>query len=152
MKKALISDASATGISAIAGAPGCVASVESCAGVAENGKTGLASVVTSICFIAALFMMPFGAFIPAPAYGAALVYVGMMMMSAIKDFDWSDPTDALPAFVCILAMPLTGSIADGIFLGVIMHVLLKLVTLRLTGLSIAETILAVVFILKYLFL
>ena len=152
MKKALISDASATGISAIAGAPGCVVSVESCAGVAENGKTGLASVVTSICFIAALFMMPFGAFIPAPAYGAALVYVGMMMMSAIKDFDWSDPTDALPAFVCILAMPLTGSIADGIFLGVIMHVLLKLVTLRLTGLSIAETILAVVFILKYLFL
>jgi len=109
-------------------------------------------VVTSVCFIAALFLMPFGAFIPAAAYGAALVYVGMMMMSAIKDFDWSDPTDALPAFVCILAMPLTGSIADGIFLGVIMHVLLKLVTLRLTGLSIAETLLAIVFILKYLFL
>jgi len=105
-----------------------------------------------VCFILALFLMPFGAFIPAPAYGAALVYVGMMMMSAIKDFDWGDPTDALPAFVCILAMPLTGSIADGIFLGVIMHVLLKLVTLRLSGLSIAETILAVVFILKYLFL
>jgi len=152
MKKALISDASATGISAIAGAPGCVASVESCAGVAENGKTGLSSVITAVCFILALFLMPFGAFIPAPAYGAALVYVGMMMMSAIKDFDWGDPTDALPAFVCILAMPLTGSIADGIFLGVIMHVLLKLVTLRLSGLSIAETILAVVFILKYLFL
>ena len=152
MKKALISDASSTGISAILGAPGCVTSVESCAGVAEKGKTGLASVVTAVCFLAALFLAPFGVYIPAPAYGAALVFVGMMMMSAIKDFDWSDPTDALPAFVCILAMPLTGSIADGIFLGVIMHVLLKLVTLRFTGLSIAETILAIVFILKYLFL
>lgn len=152
LKKALISDASATGISAILGAPGSVVSVESCAGVAEKGKTGLASVITAVCFVAALFLAPFRAYIPAPAYGAALVYVGMMMMSAIKDFDWSDPTDALPAFVCILAMPLTGSIADGIFLGVIMHVLLKLVTLRFNGLSIAETLLAIVFILKYLFL
>ncbi len=148
MKKALLSDASATGISAILGAPGCVTSVESCAGVAEKGKTGLASIVTSVCFLAALFLAPFGAYIPAPAYGAALVFVGMMMMSAIKEFDWSDPTDALPAFVCILAMPLTGSIADGIFLGVIMHVLLKLVILCFIGLSIAETILAIVFILK----
>ncbi len=152
MKKAFIADASATGISAILGAPGAGASIESCAGVAEKGKTGLASVITSVCFLGALFAAPFAAFIPAPVYGAALVFVGMMMMSAIKEFDWSDPTDALPAFVCIMAMPLTGSIADGIFLGVIMHVLLKLITLRFTGLSIAETILAIVFILKYLFL
>ncbi len=152
MKKAFFADASATGISAILGAPGAGTSVESCAGVAEKGKTGLASIITSVCFLAALFAAPFGAYIPAPVYGAALVYVGMMMMSAIKEFDWNDPTDALPAFICILAMPLTGSIADGIFLGVIMHVLLKLITLRFTGLSIAETILAIVFILKYLFL
>ena len=152
MKRAFLADASATGISAMLGAPGAVTSVESCAGVAEKGKTGLTSVITAVCFVAAMFAAPFGAFIPAPVYGAALVYVGMMMMSAIKEFDWSDPTDALPAFVCILAMPLTGSIADGIFLGVIMHVLLKLITLRFTGLSIAETILAIIFILKYLFL
>jgi len=152
MQKAFIADSTATGISAILGAPGAGVSVESCAGVAEKGKTGLASVITAACFIIALFAAPFGAFIPSPVYGAALVFVGMMMMSAIKDFDWSDPTDALPAFICILAMPLTGSIADGIFLGVIMHVLLKLITLRFTGLSIVETILAIIFILKYLFL
>lgn len=152
MKKALLADSISNGIGSIFGAPTAGTSVESSAGVTENGKTGLASVITALCFLAALFLAPFSAYIPDPVIGAVLVFVGMLMMKAIKDFDWSDPTDALPAFVCILAMPLTGSIAEGIFLGVIMHVLLKLVTLRFNDMSIAETILAAVFILRYLFL
>lgn len=152
LQKAFFADSIATTVGAVFGVSTTTTSVESCAGVTEGGKTGLTSVTTAICFVAALFCAPFIGYIPTAATSAALIYIGMLMMSTLKGFDWSDTTSVLPAFLCIIIMPFSGSIADGIYIGVIAHVLIKLVTLRLKDLSVTEMILAAIFVLKYLFL
>lgn len=151
MKPAMFADAIATSVGALLGTSTVTTYVESSAGIAAGGKTGLTAFTTAICFLAALLLAPFTGYIPSAATSAALIYVGVLMMSTIKDLDWDDITDALPAFMCIASMPFTYSIANGIFIGIISHVLLKAISLKFKDISIIEIVLAGLFILKFLF-
>ena len=121
-------------LAAVAGGAGSASSattyIESAAGISEGAKTGLASVVTGVLFLLALFISPLAGVIPPQATAAALVVVGFLMMSAIRDIDWADPTNAAPAFLTLVGMPFTYSITDGIGLGFVSYVVLKAFTGR----------------------
>lgn len=126
--------------------------VESAAGVAVGGRTGLTSFVVAICFALALFLGPLFLAIPAAATGPALVIVGVMMLTNTTSVDWGDYTEAIPAFITMLLMPLSYSISDGIMLGLIMYVLMK-VALGMKGIrQISPTVwvLFVIFVLRYI--
>ena len=151
MRPAMMSDAIATSVGAIFGTSTVTTFVESSSGIAAGGKTGLSSLVTGICFLAALVLAPFTGFIPSAATNAALIFVGVLMMSTIKDLEWDDITESIPAFLTIAVMPFAYSISDGIFFGIIAHVLLKVITLKFKDISVVEIILAALFIAKYLF-
>ena len=130
MKRLLLVDS----LSAVAGGA-CSASsattyIESAAGVAEGARTGRASVVTGALFLAAMFVAPLAAVIPAEATASALVVVGFLLAGVLRDVDWRDPTEAAPAFLTAVGMPFTYSIADGIGLGAIAYVVLKAATGR----------------------
>ncbi|MBE6754595.1 MAG: NCS2 family permease [Ruminococcaceae bacterium] len=151
MKQAMLADSIATSVGAVFGTSTVTTFVESSSGIAAGGKTGLSSVVTALCFLAALVLAPFTGYIPSAATNAALIFVGVLMMSTIRDMEWDDITEAVPAFMTIAFMPFAYSIADGIFVGIITHVLLKVVSLKFKDISIIEIILAALFICKYLF-
>ena len=151
MKKVLLADAIATSVGAVTGTSTVTTFVESSSGIAAGGRTGLSSVVTSVCFLLALALAPLTGFVPGAATNAALIFVGVLMMSSVKSIDWDDITEAVPAFICIVGMPFCYSISDGIFLSMIAHVIIKLCSGKLKDISIIECILAVLFILKYLF-
>ena len=130
MKRLLLVDS----LSAVAGGA-CSASsattyIESAAGVAEGARTGRASVVTGALFLAAMFVAPLAAVIPAEATASALVVVGFLHAGILRDVDWRDPTEAAPAFLTAVGMPFTYSIADGIGMGAIAYVVLKSATGR----------------------
>lgn len=152
MKKAMFADSIATSVGACFGTSTVTTFVESSAGVAAGGKTGLASVVTSILFLASLFLSPFVGLIPSAATAPALIFVGILMISAVKDLDLSDYTEAVPAFVCFTFMPFTYSIANGIAFGLITHLLIKLLSFKFKDISIAEIILVALFVLRYFFM
>lgn len=126
--------------------------VESAAGIAEGGKTGLTALTTSILFFIALFLSPVFIMIPASATAPVLVIVGLLMVSAIKAVDFDDVTEGLPAFLTIIMMPLTYSIADGIVIGIISYVVIKLLSGRSKDISKVMGVLGVLFILKIMFL
>ncbi|MBW3620793.1 MAG: NCS2 family permease [Actinobacteria bacterium] len=121
-------------LAAVAGGAGSSSSattyIESAAGISEGARTGLASVVTGVLFLFALFISPLAGVIPPQATAAALVVVGFLMIASIRDIDWADPTDAAPAFLTLVGMPFTYSITDGIGLGFVSYVLLKAFTGR----------------------
>ena len=121
----LMSDAVATTTGACLGSSTTTTYVESAAGVAVGGRTGLTAFVVAICFALALFLGPLFLAIPAAATGPALVIVGVMMCTHTTGVEWEDYTEAIPAFVTLLMMPLSYSISDGIMLGMIMYVLMK---------------------------
>ena len=123
--------------------------VESAAGVAEGGRTGLTSFTTAIFFFVALFFAPVFIMIPGAATAPALVMVGLFMLSPILKIDLNDFTEAIPAFFAIIMMPLTYSIAEGIVFGMLAYVLLKVLTGKFKDISIIMYILAVLFILKF---
>ncbi|MBQ4312826.1 MAG: NCS2 family permease [Clostridia bacterium] len=151
MKRAMFADSIATAVGAIFGTSTVTTFVESSSGIAAGGKTGLSSIVTAVCFLAALVLAPFTGFIPTAATSAAIIFVGVLMMSSVKDIEWDNVTEAIPAFFCIVTMPLGYSISDGIFMGIISHVVLNVCSLRFKKISVLEIILAALFILKYLF-
>ncbi len=151
MTKAMLADSVATSVGAVFGTSTVTTFVESSSGIAAGGRSGLSSVVTAVCFLLALALAPLTGFVPSAATNAALIFVGVLMMSSVKNIEWDDITEAVPAFVCIAAMPFCYSISDGIFLSIIAHVLIKLLSGKLKDISIIECILAVLFILKYLF-
>ncbi len=124
-KMALMADAIGTTVGALLGTSTVTTYVESAAGVAEGGRTGLTSVVTALLFALALLFSPIFLLVPAFATGPALVIVGMMMMTSIAKIDWNDYSVALPAFLTMILMPLSYSIADGIMFGVISYVVIK---------------------------
>ncbi len=126
--RALLADAIGTTGGALFGTSTVTTYVESAAGVAEGGRTGLTGVVTSVLFFLALFFRPIVAIVPGAATAPALIIVGTMMMSNITELNWDDFTDILPAFVTMIIMPLTYSISDGIALGFIIYPLIKLFT------------------------
>ncbi len=152
VKKALFADAAGTTIGAMLGTSTVTTYVESAAGVAAGGRTGLTAFSTAIVFAIALFMAPLFTIVPSVATAPALVLVGLFMMSPIKNIDLTDYTEAIPAFITIIIMPLAYSISEGIAFGMITYVILKVLVRKGKEVSILAYIIAALFILKYVFL
>ncbi|ACL69255.1 NCS2 family permease [Halothermothrix orenii] len=147
--RALLADAIGTTGGAIFGTSTVTTYVESASGVAEGGRTGLTGVVVSILFFLCLFFKPLVAIVPGAATASALIIVGTMMMSNITKLDWGDFTEVLPAFITMIAMPLTYSIANGIALGFITYPLIKLFTGKEKEVHWLVYVLGVIFIAYY---
>lgn len=135
MKQALLADSVATCAGAIFGTTTVTTFVESSAGVAEGGRTGLTSLVTAALFFVAMFLTPLAQIIPGCATAAALIYVGVLMMGSVKDIDFMDPATAVPAFLTISMMAFTYNISYGIGLGLISHCLIMLGTGKYFGIG-----------------
>ncbi len=148
-KQALLADAIATTVGAIFGTSTVTTYVESAAGVAEGGRTGLTSVVTAGLFGLALFFSPLFLMIPSAATASALILVGLFMMSPIKDINFDDFTEAIPAFLTIIMMPLAYSISEGIVFGIVAYVALKVATRKFADIPMLTYILAILFIVKF---
>ena len=149
-KQALFADAIGTTLGAVLGTSTVTTFVESAAGVAEGGRTGLTSLVTAGMFALALLFAPVFLLIPAEATAPALITVGMFMMSPIREIDLEDYTEAIPAFLTIVMMPYTFSIAEGIVFGLTAYVVLKLLTGRRSEIPGLAYILVGMFVLKFL--
>ncbi len=148
VSQALFADAVGTTVGACLGNSTVTTYVESAAGVAEGGRTGLTSLTTAIMFLLALFFSPIFSIIPGEATAPALVLVGLFMMSPIKEIDLDDYTEAIPAFLTIIMMPFAYSIAEGIVFGMVSYVVLKLISGRYKDISIPMYILALLFVLR----
>ncbi|MDC7228243.1 MAG: NCS2 family permease [Spirochaetales bacterium] len=148
VKQALFADAIGTAFGAIMGTSTVTTYVESASGVAEGGRTGLTAVTTAALFIVALFLSPLFLMVPGAATAPALVLVGLFMMSPVKDIDFSDYTEAIPAFLTIIIMPLSYSIAEGIMFGMLSWILLKLFTGKYKEISVLSYIVGILFLLK----
>jgi AGZA family xanthine/uracil permease-like MFS transporter len=148
-KQALFADSIGTTVGAMLGTSTVTTYVESASGVAEGGKTGLTSLTTAGLFLVALFFAPLFTMVPPAATAAALVLVGFFMMSPIQKINFDDFTEAIPAFITIIVMPLTYSIAEGIVFGMLSYVFLKLLTGKVKDISVVMIVLAVLFILKF---
>ena len=152
IKEALLADAIATTAGAVLGTSTTTTFVESSAGVAEGGRTGLSSVVTGILFLLAVFLSPIFITIPSFATAPALLFVGFLMISAVTAIAFNDFTEAVPAYLALIAMPLTYSISEGIAAGVISYVVINLVSGKAKKITLLMYILAVLFICKFIFL
>ena len=154
IKGALMADAVATTAGAVMGTSTTTTFVESASGVAEGGRTGLASVATAVLFGLSLFLSPIFLAIPSFATAPALVIVGYYMLTSIVKINFDDLAEAIPCYICIIAMPFFYSISEGISMGVISYVALNLITgkVKEKKLSVLMYVLAVLFILKYVFL
>ena len=150
LKKAFLVDAVGTTAGAMLGTSTVTTFVESASGVAEGGRTGLTSFTTAICFIIALFLAPFFLSVPGAATAPVLILVGLMMMSQVQKIDFANYSESIPAFLCIVMMPLSYSISEGIALGMIAYVLLHLCAGKYKSITVASWILAAFFVLKYL--
>lgn len=150
--KILMADAVATTAGACFGTSTTTTYIESAAGVAEGGRTGLTSFVIAVCFALALFFSPIFLAMPSAATGAVLVIVGVMMMSPIKNIKWDDYSEAIPAFITAITMPLAYSIAHGIMLGMISYVIINACSKNIKKVNVTMWILAVLFILRYIFM
>ncbi len=152
MGKAMIVDACGVSFGALLGTSTITAFVESTAGVAAGGRTGLTAVVTGILFLLALFFTPLVALIPDVATAPALIIVGALMLESVRKIDLSDLTEAIPAFVTMVAMPFTYSIANGISFGLVLYPLMKLVTGRYKEVHWIVWVLAILVVARYIFL
>ena len=152
IKGALMADAVGTTVGACLGTSTITTFVESSSGIAEGGRTGLTSVVSGLLFILALFFSPIFLAIPSFATAPALIVVGFFMMQSVAKINWSDMLEAIPAFICIFAMPFMYSISEGISFGVISFVVLNAVAGKAKKITPLMWVLAVLFILKYIFL
>lgn len=148
LNRALIADSSATMLGAALGTSTTTSYIESAAGVDAGGRTGLTAVVVAALFLAAIFLSPLAAAVPAFATAPALFFVACLMASSLKDLDWSDATEFAPAMVTAIGIPLTFSIADGIGLGFISYAALKLLAGRAAGLGPAVWIIAAAFVVR----
>ncbi len=152
VNRALFADAIATTVGSLFGTSTVVTYIESATGVSEGGRTGLTAVVVAALFLLATFFSPLAGTIPPIATSPALIIVGALMISAVTTIDWDDITEGIPAFLTILAMPLTFSIANGLALGFIFYPLLKVLTGRWREASPLVYVLAALFILRYVYL
>ena len=148
--KSMTSDSVATVSGALLGTSTCTTFVESAAGVAAGGRTGLASLVTSICFALCLFLTPVAAVVPACATAPALIYVGVLMLKNFAKVDMSDITAAVPAFLALVMMPLTYSISNGIAIGAIAYTILRIATGKFTKHDIVVAGIGVLFTFRFL--
>ena len=152
VKEAFMADAIATTAGACLGTSTTTTYVESAAGVAQGGRTGLTAFVIACCFAVALFFSPLFLSIPSAATAAVLIIVGLFMLEPIKNIPLNDYAEAIPAFVCLILMPLAYSISDGILIGMIFYVLFNLMCGNFKRITPTMYILAVMFILKYIFI
>ena len=148
LKKALLADAVGTTAGAVVGTSTVVTVVESASGVAQGGRTGLTAVTASVLFFISLFFSPIFTAIPGFATAPALIVVGLFMMDSITKVDFSDFTEAIPAFLVIVTMPFTYSIAQGLIFGVLSYVILKVLTGKKKDVNIVMYIIAAVFLFK----
>ena len=149
VREAMLSDAIGTSAGALLGSSTITTYVESAAGVAEGGRSGLTSAVTALLFLLALFLSPLFLLIPAPATSGALVMVGVLMLDSVKKIEFTDITETFPAFITMITMVLCYSIADGICLGLLSYVAMKCCTFKLKDVNLTLIILAVIFVLKF---
>jgi len=149
MNEALLCDAIATTTGAMLGTSTVTTYVESAAGIGEGGRSGLTSLVTALLFLAAIILAPVVGIVPAAATAPALIFVGCLMISSIKDLEWGDMSESIPAFLTIAMMPLTYSIANGIAFGLISYVLIKLCSGRVKQIHPLCAGLAVLFIVRF---
>ncbi|MFG0721299.1 NCS2 family permease [Pseudomonas sp. GLN_6] len=152
LSKALKADSTSSVVGAMVGCPPVTSYVESAAGVAAGGRTGLTAVAVGVLFLCAMFFAPLAGMIPAYATAGALIYVAMLMMSGMAHIDWKDHTDTIPAIVTVVMMPLTFSIANGIALGFLTYATLKLLTGQRDKVSVSLYVLCIIFIAKFAFL
>ena len=152
IKPALLDDSIATSVGAIFGTSTTTTFVESSSGVSEGARTGLASVVTALLFLVSIVLSPVFIAIPSFATAPALIFVGFLMIMAVKDISFENPIEAIPAYIALLTMPLTYSISDGIAFGIISYVILHVFGGKAKDVKPLMYILAVLFILKYIFL
>lgn len=152
IKKAFMADAVGTTVGAILGTSTVTTYVESAAGVSEGGRTGMTAFITAVCFAISLFFAPIFLAIPGAATAPALILVGFFMLTPFKELDFENFSESIPAFICIVVMPLTYSIAEGISLGVLSYVLINLLSGKFHKLNIGNYILAILFILKYIYI
>ena len=150
--KAMLVDAFGVSFGALMGTSTITAYVESAAGIGEGGRTGLTAVTTGLLFLLALVLAPLATLIPNAATAPALIIVGLLMVSAIKEIDFEDFTEGLPAFMCIVMMPFTYSIANGVAAGIIFYTLLKVITGKAKNVHWMMYLLFALVVIRYLFL
>lgn len=149
MKEALLSDAVGTVTGALTGTSTVTTFVESASGVAAGGRTGLTALTTAILFLACAFIAPIAAIIPAPATSAALVYVGILMLSGLKKIDFEDMCQLVPVALMLISMPISSSIGHGIGLGMISYTVIKVFTGKAKEVSVLTYIISALFLIKF---
>lgn len=152
IKQAFMADAIATTAGAVLGTSTTTTYIESAAGVAQGGRSGLTAFSVAVCFAIALFFSPLFLSIPAAATAPALIIVGLLMLEPVAKIQWHDFTEAIPAFICVIMMPFTYSISNGILLGMIAYVVINVMSGRYKKISTTMYILALLFVLKYIFI
>ena len=152
LKQAFMADAIATTAGAMLGTSTTTTYVESAAGVSQGGRSGLTAFVVGCCFAVTLIFSPLFLAIPGEATAPVLFLVGLLMIEPIRNIDFSDYTESIPAFICIITMPLAYSISDGILLGMISYVVLNAISGKFKKITPTMYILALLFVLKYIFI
>ncbi|NKJ01025.1 NCS2 family permease [Novosphingobium sp. SG707] len=152
LNRMLVADSLATMVGAVAGTSTVTSYVESASGVEVGGRTGLTAIVTGVLFLAAMFVAPYAQLVPGAATAPALILVGALMMAPLADVEWTDPEDAIPAFLTLAGIPLTFSIANGLAFGIAAHALIKLVRGKITRKDWLLLVLAGLFIARFVWL
>lgn len=152
MRQALLVDSFSSTLGGLFGTSSVLTYIESSAGVSVGGRTGLTSIVVGILFLLVIFFSPLAHIVPSYATSGALIFVGILMMSSLVKVDWHDLTEATPAFITALMMPFAFAITEGVALGFISYVVLKLFTGKFRDLNICVIAVAVLFILKFIFI
>ena len=149
MKQALVSDAVGTMLGSVTGTSMVTTFIESASGVEAGGRTGLTAIVTGVIFLLCMFLSPIAALIPAAATSSALIYVGVLMLSGLKDIDFTDNYQVIPVAVMLIAIPISSSIGHGIGLGMITYTVMKLFTGKAKEVSVLTYIISVLFLVKF---
>ena len=145
MNRAMLADALATCTGAVCGTSTVTTFVEASAGIAEGGRTGLAAMFSAVLFFIAMFLAPVAALIPECATAAALIFVGILMISGVKDIDWIDPCSAVPAFLTMAMMPFTYNISYGIAFGMLSYIIIHLFTGKVRQIKLGTWIIGILF-------
>jgi AGZA family xanthine/uracil permease-like MFS transporter len=152
LKRMLITDSIATMIGALAGTSTVTSYVESAAGVQAGGRTGVTAIVTGVLFLAAMFVAPYAQLVPLAATAPALILVGALMMAPLAEIAWDEPDVAIPAFLTVVMIPLTFSIANGLAFGITAHALLKLLRGKIGRGDVLLLVLAALFVVRFAWL
>ena len=149
MKEALLADAIGTVAGSVTGTSTVTTFIESASGVEAGGRTGLTALTTGIMFLACIFIAPIAAVIPAAATSSALIYVGLLMLSGLKNIDFNDIYQSIPVGLMLIAMPISGSIGHAIGLGLIAYTVIKIFTGKAKDVSVLTAVLSLIFVVKF---